>query len=184
MAKIFCRKQFKTALYPNLEPVTRAKNINKDRYSGANLPVLKFKGKLEDGIELETVVSDRGEYLDWGETGLDVKINLKDCDLKYSYNGELGKDAYIKLGDFSFSTYTRQANHIVSLLDKWTIEDRIKKDDLSVIDLLDDTTAAQLEKYTNIAIENNAKNLTAKLLELKKERFPEWGGTEEFTLEE
>lgn len=63
-------------------------------------------------------------------------------------------------------------NRIVSLLDKWTLEERIKKDDMSVIDLIGDANAAQLAVYTETAIKNEYKNSQQSSWNLHKNASP------------
>ena len=88
-----------------------------------------------------------------------------------------------KLGLFSFPRYTRTVNHIVSLLDKWIAEDRIKKDDVSVANLLDLATFAQIMGFIKIAQEAKAVNVLALLLDYKNAHFADFDPMDEFTLE-
>ena len=87
------------------------------------------------------------------------------------------------MGKFSFSKYTRKVNHIVSLLDSWTVEDRLKKDDISVMDLMSGFTLAQITEFIKTAQEANAVNVLALLLEYKNVHFADFDPMDEFTLE-
>ena len=86
---------------------------------------------------------------------------------------------------FQFQRFTRQANHIVSLLDKWTIRQRIKEDDASSIaGMLAGATLAQIEEYLALSTEVQAVNCTAVLLAHKRERFGDMDPMDAFVLEE
>jgi hypothetical protein len=68
------------------------------------------------------------------------------------------------------------------MLDKWTIGDRIRRDDIEIMNIIDHYTAAQVMHFINIAIEAGAINVTAALMEYKNSVFPEYNPFEELTL--
>lgn len=78
--------------------------------------------------------------------------------------------------DFTFGTYTRQVNHIVYLLDKWTIRQRILKDDPTIGTLLDSFTLPQIMSFIDLSTKNECVNATAVLLEYRNEHYPEYDG--------
>lgn len=140
------------------------------------MPVYRFKGQY-------------GIYFDFNIGCSELELNFADCDLEFENVSAverhyLNLDGTLKLGKFTFEKYTRTVNHIVSLLDKWTIIGRILKDDASIVPLLDGATLAQIMEYTNLAIENNRTNVTAELLNYKNEHFPDFDPLAEFTLED
>ena len=92
-------------------------------------------------------------------------------------------EATIELKDFRFSNYSRQVNHIVAILDRWAIRDRILKDDLSVMDLMPGFTLAQITEFIAAAQEANATNVLAALMEYKNDNFADFDPMDEFTLE-
>ena len=96
----------------------------------------------------------------------------------------LDLNGLVKLGRFTFKKYTRQVNHIVALLDQWTIIGRIMKDDVSVVTMLDSATLAQVMQYLNLSIDNGKANVTAELLNYKNEHFPDFDPLAEFTLDD
>ena len=152
------------------EPVVNLKSIKKDRYLGVKIPLGNFVSKREHGI-----------YTDFS------RLELQDCEIKYTFYARgwiTDENDKVEVYKFVPVKYGRQANHIVALLDKWSAAERIKKDDMSVVNLISGATAEELAEYTEIAIKSNAQNLTAKLLEMKKERSSEWDATEEFSLGE
>lgn len=96
----------------------------------------------------------------------------------------IGPDETFTLGEFRIhKKYTRQVNHIVSLLDRWTVAGRMLKDDVSVRDYLDGFTAAQIMEFIRLTSENNCPNCAAMLLQYRQEHYPEFAPMAEFTLE-
>ena len=160
------------------EPVIDPGTIREDRYEGSVQPMYRFVGKEKHGIH-------SGNLHVYSE---DVGFSLDDCDLDYesstwliSYDGA-DEETYT-LGKFSFGQYTRRVNHIVSMLDGWTVEDRIKKDDPSISDRLDRFTLAQITGFINMAREAQAVNVLPLLLEYKNTHFADFDPMDEFTLE-
>ena len=88
-----------------------------------------------------------------------------------------------EIRDFRFQNHTKQVNHIVVILEKITIIDRIKKDDITVTRLLDRFTPAQIQTFIDAAAETKAVNVLAALLEYKNITFPGLDPMKEFTLE-
>ena len=89
----------------------------------------------------------------------------------------------LKLGLFRCKKQSRAANHIIGLLDKWTVYGRILKDDVSAVEHLDSFTLAQVTELLNLAVENSCTNCTAALLEYKNTHFPDFDPMDVFTLE-
>ena len=159
------------------EPVIDPAAIREDRYAGSVQPMYRFTGKDKHGIH-------GGNLSAFSE---DIGFELDECELEYEastwrVNWD-ASDAYYTLGKFTFRKYTRRVNHIVSLLDKWTVEDRVRKDDVSVVDLLDAFTLAQVTEFIASAQEAGASNVLAALLEYQNTRFGDFDPMDEFTLE-
>ena len=173
--KYFSKNGLRQPFLQVWEPVIDSRTIQEDRYEGCILPMGRFAGKEKHGI-YSCNLHDYSE-----ETG----FSLEGCELDYDYSGRFRKsvDETYTLGGFYFEQYTRQVNHIVSLLDSWTIEDRIKKDDVSVADQLDSFTLAQITAFTKLAHETNAISVLALLMEYKNAHFAEFDPMEEFTLD-
>ncbi len=160
------------------EPVINPEMIERDRYKGYHLSVYKFSGKEKHGIE------SYGLY-DWSSN---YGFKLTDCELSFLDPGErfchgMKEPPEYTLGEFSFKKYNRRVNHIVSLLDKMTVEERIKKDDLSSTERLESFTLAQISDFIKLAQENNAVNVLAQLMEYKNSHFAGFDPMDEFTLE-
>ena len=75
------------------------------------------------------------------------------------------------------------ANHVIAYLDRITMLDRIRKDDLSASDFLPGCNIAQIADYINCAQEANATIVLAALLEYKNAHFADFDPMAEFTLE-
>ena len=140
---------------------------------------LKLIGKEKHGIIAEGFTAYSEEY--W--------VDFKDCFLELEYSsGRLNPEGYDKytctLGAFAYQNYTRYTNHIVGLLDSWTVETRLLKDDVSVIDQMSGFTLAQILDFITQAASNHCPNVTAALLAYKNERFEDYGAVESLLLEE
>ena len=87
-----------------------------------------------------------------------------------------------EISEFSFKTFTRKVNHIVTYFDRITVSDRIAKDDVSVGIYLPRFTLAQITEFIKIANENNSTNAMAVLLNYKNKNFANFDPLEEFVL--
>lgn len=158
------------------EPDRDPEQITKDRYNGAKVSVFRFMNAEKHGIHFY----DENFHNEIG-------FSLESCDLRYErtewHRHEIWNDETFTLGEFTFSKYTRQVNHIVALLDKWTVLERVAKDDITVADFLPGSTLAQITEFIKVASENNATNVMAILLDYKQKHFADFDPMEEFTLE-
>ena len=113
--------------------------------------------------------------------------SFRDCTGKtewvdYSRTG-IGPNSLFEIKSLSFKSYTRQVNHIVAYLDRVTVWDRVRKDDLSVTEQLDRFTLAQITEFIAAAQEANATNVLAALLDYKNAHFADFDPMAEFTLD-
>ena len=78
-------------------------------------------------------------------------------------------DAKVTIKEFRFPRFTRRVNHLVGLLDRWSLSQLIERDDAAVSKLLGKLTLPkeETEQYLEQAIACGAKNCTAALLEYK-----------------
>ena len=160
------------------EPVVDFSQVKEDRYQGIEVPAYRFKDQEKHGIRLDI---DQNHY--------DVSIYLTDCWLGVDgdaiFDDLLGYslDRCIMLQTFECRKESRASNHIIGLLDKWTVYGRILKDDVSAVEYLEKFTLAQVTELLNLAIENSCTNCTAALLEYKSRRFADFDPMDVFTLE-
>ena len=153
------------------EPVIDPGTIRADRYEGCIVSEKVFMNRKKHGIERFSYLDENYEY--------QYDYRLTQCKLERGY----GKEGEFVLGRFSFDIYNRQVNHIVALLDRWTVAERILKDDITVQDALRWFTAAQIMEYIRLASENACPNCAAMLLEYKQAHYPDFDPMVEFTLE-
>ena len=159
------------------EPVVDFTLVKKERYHGIELPAYRFNNQEKHGIKFEFNFAFR-----------DMDISLTDCTLQFD-NGtavrwhKLNLQGSIILGDFKVWKKSHWANHIIGLLDKWTILGRIEKDDATVVDVLDGFTLAQITEFINLAIEGKHTNCTMALMEYKDTHFTDFDPMAEFTLD-
>lgn len=142
------------------EPVIDFSQVKEDRYQDIEIPAYRFKKQEKHGIELKI---DLSRY--------DASVSLTDCWLWVDGNALFDDlfgyslDNSVTLQKFECRKESRAANHIIGLLDKWTVYGRILKDDVSVVEYLDAFTLAQVRELLNLAIEHNCTSCTAALLE-------------------
>ena len=158
------------------EPARVPKTISKDRYAGCEVSVFKFMGKAKHGIHFEDE-----NFHDC------IGFWLEGCELYHDrtnpHRHEIGKDETFRLGKFTFRTYSRKVNHLVYLLDKWTMQDRILKDDVSILNLLEGFTVAQISEFIRLASENQCTHVLAALMEYQNQNFADFDPMEEFSLD-
>ncbi len=159
------------------EIITDPKTIAADRYNGLMIPFMFFKGAAKHGIEVK---SEREfDHRRW-ENIYSIWIKFKGCNVELDYdesdNGYIENDAKINVKSFKFGEYTRQVNHIVYLLDKWTFVGCILKNDGTFADMLDRFTLAQILYFLDISTRNECVNSTSVLLNYRNEHYPEYDG--------
>ena len=158
------------------EPVRKAEEIKEDRYKDCMIPYYRFLNQEKHGITVE-------DY----DFHNEIYINLDECDTgieRIDWNRhEINPEDCFEVQTFKFKKYSRQVNHIVAYLDRVTVWDRVRKDDLSVMDMIDGFTLAQITDFIAAAQEANANNVLAALLEYKNNNFADFDPMDEFTLE-
>ena len=154
------------------EPVREASQIKPDRYAGIPIPVVYLRHAERRGISCDWYyVNDysNSRYLD---------IN----GFKVSAEGTAEPDK-LQIASIKPNAWNRRTNMVISYLDRLTVYGRIAKDDVTVMDLMDGFTLAQITEFIKTAQEANAGNVTAALLEYKNNTYPDFDPMAEFTLE-
>ena len=171
----FLKHKLKQPFEQMWEPAFLPEDVKPDRYDGCTIFWRRVQNAQKHGISFEGF-----------EYHAEIEFTLKDCILEHQvtespvFNVGVGT---FTLGKFAFEKYTRQVNHLVYLFDKWTIWDRIRKDDVLVMNIMNRYNAHQITEFLRIAIESNAALLTAALLAYKNNMFPQYDEFSEFTLE-
>ncbi len=165
----FAEKKLKQPFKQIWEAAIDPSSIKEDRYKDCPLPFFYFRNRAKHGITIEE--------LDFHN---EINIYFADCgawaDRLEWKRHEINNEDLFEVKDFTFNKYTRQVNHIVYLLDKWTIRQRILKDDPTIGTLLDSFTLPQIMSFIDLATKNECVNATAVLLEYKNEHYPEYDG--------
>lgn len=160
------------------EPAYDPAEILPERYAGTRVNVYRLTNKEPHGISVWGLV-DYSE--DYGFTLADCKMEQKPSEWRFVHG--ITDDATFTLGRFSFDAYTRRVNHIVYIFDKWTVSDRIAKDDVTVAELLPSFTAAQIREFLELANQKGCTNCAALLLDYQNQNFGTFDPLAEFTLD-
>ena len=174
--KFFTKHGLKQPFAQVWEPVRKPEEIVKDRYAGCMIPYYRFLNQEKHGISVE-------DY----DFHNEIIISLKQCKTVIDridwHRHEINVEDRFEVKEFGFDKYTRQVNHIVAYLDRVTVWDRVRKDDITVMDIMDSFTFAQITEFISAAQEANAVNVLAALLEYKNNNFADFDPMDEFTLE-
>ena len=158
------------------EPVIDQETITTSRYKNCMIPYYRFVGQEKHGIQIQDYAFHNHIDITMAGCIVDVeRIDWRDHDIRMEDRFEVTR--------FGFKKYTRRVNHIVAYLDRVTVWDRIRKDDVEVMNLMPGFTLAQIMEFIKIAQEANAVNVLTLLLEYKNAHFAGFDPMEEFTLE-
>ena len=152
------------------EPVIDPLTVRADRYAGCLVNPVYLKNQRRRGINTEWYESAYYKDKHVDIDGFRVTVN-DDSD-------------YIEILSLTPITWNRRTNMIITFLDRITVWDRVRKDDLTVTELLPGFTLAQITEFIAAAQEAKATNVLAALLEYKNTRFADFDPMAEFTLEQ
>ncbi len=172
--KYFSNNKLKQPFMQVWEPVADMLSVNSARYDGAEIPFNFLRGAEKHGIVIK----------EWDFYSI-IEITMTDCSLDYEFINWARHyvPEKVKLNNFRIEKLTRRSNHIIAQLDKWTIAQRIAKDDISATEIIGNATLAQLTYYIEVAGENKATNCMGALLELKNRNYPDFDPMDEYTLD-
>lgn len=174
--KYFAANGIKQPFEQIWEPVVDAASITEDRYKDCMIPYYRFAGQKKHGIHVEDTDFHNSIYIYFD----DCKANVKRID---QMRHAIEMDHRFEVRNISFEKYSRKVNHIIAYLDRVTIFERIKKDDVGIAAFLPSFTLAQITEFIKVAAENNCTNVTAILLDYKNQNFADFDPMEEFSLE-
>ena len=166
--RYFTAKGLKQPFEQIWEPVREASQISPDRYAGIPIPVVYLRHAERRGIYC---------VYDW-YNNMEFSINGFDVDAKKTEEEDKLQIKLIKP-----KVWNRRTNMVISYLDRLTVYGRVRNDDVTVMDLMDGFTLAQITEFIKAAQEANAGNVTAALLEYKNNTYPDFDPMAEFTLE-
>ena len=127
----------------------------------------------------------RGIVCDWYDSGYYARyLHIKGFDVE-AEDADVDDDDhyYLTIKRLHAKKWNRRTNHVIAYLDRITVWDRVKKDDVSVMDLMGNYTLAQVMEFIKIAQESKATNVLAALMEYKNDNYADFDPMEEFTLD-
>ena len=163
-------------LFPQMwEPVYRKEDIRPDRYADCPIQTAYLFHREKHGI---TVRYERN-----APDG--TALSLASCGAEYAVRLDGKGNPAFYIHRFTCIKFDRQANHVISILDRLTIPRRIEEDDsAAVAGYLAGTTLAQISEYLDLAIKAQAADCTALLLEYKNKHFGGLDPMDSFSLED
>ena len=174
--KYFSAHDLKQPFAQVWEPVISPATVKLERYKGCMIPYYRFTGQEKHGIQIQDYQFHNEIVITMADCNVDVeRIDWRDHDIRMEDRFEVTR--------FDFTKYTRKVNHIVAYLDRVTVWDRVRKDDVEVMNLVPGFTLAQITEFVKVAQEANAVNVLALLLEYKNAHFADFNPMDEFTLE-
>lgn len=174
--KYFTSNGIKQPFIQIWEPAIDVASIKEDRYKDCMIPYYRFADQDKHGIHVEDADFHNSIYIYFDECKVDVK---RIDQMRHA----IEMDHRFEVRNISFEKYTRKVNHIIAYLDRVTIVERIKKDDVGIAAFLPGFTLAQITEFIKVATENNCTNVTAVLLEYKNKHFASFDPMEEFSLD-
>lgn len=136
------------------EPAYTVEEIRPDRYAGCVIEGWDLQ-KAEPQLGLEQSLREQRSAFAIGRGGT----------LKAAAPGVVRGSAGLALGELSLKTLDRCGNHALYLLDCWTLPQRIARDDLSTLKILERLPREALAPHLKTALSSDAPRLTAALLE-------------------
>lgn len=174
--KYFTSKGIQQPFEQIWEPVVDVAYFAEDRYQDCMIPYYRFVGQKKHGIHVEDT--------DFHNS---ISISFEDCEAQVEridfMRHMIEMDHRFAVQKISFPKLTRKVNHILAYLDKVTIFERIKKDDVTIASSLDGFTLAQITAFIQLAAQENCANVTAILLDYQNQHFADFDPMAQFSLE-
>lgn len=158
----FTRNGLKQPFEQIWEPAIDFGEVTENRYEGMQLSVYKFANADAHGI-YSYGLQDYSESFGFSLT--DCKLEAKPSVDRFVHG--VTPEATYTLGKFSVTKPSRKSNHIIYLLDKWTMVERILKNDDSIREILPSFTMSQILDFIKLAAANNANASLAELMDYK-----------------
>ena len=172
--EFFLKRRIKQPFAQLWEPAISESEVKSDRYKECKIPRYCLQNRERHGIM-------------WDEQRIPATLNIAFCNIEYMSFAQSAYKQYasddIEIKEFRPQQWNRYVNHIVAYLDKTTLTERAKKDDVSIADRLYECTFAQITEFIRAAQEANANNVLALLMDYKNIHFADYDPMDEFTLE-
>ena len=174
--KYFTSHNLKQPFEQIWEPVIDQNSFREDRYKGCRINPLYLKNQARRGINAEW---SEGSYTERKHVWI-KGFSVAAVDAPWQPGDRV---RYFEISKLVPQKWDRRANSVIAFLDRVTVWDRVRKDDVSVMNLMDRFTLAQVSEMIGIAQENSAVNVLALLMEYKNTHFADFDPMDEFTLE-
>lgn len=175
--KYFTEHQLKQPFLQIWEPVIDLETVKADRYAGCIIPFYRFNGQEKHGIHVDDEDFHNEIYIAFS----DIKADVERIDW---HRHEISPDDCFCVESVELKKpYTRRANHQISYLDRITVWDRVRNDDITVQSMLPSFTLAQITEFIEEARKAKAVNVLAILMDYKNQNFPDYNAMDEFVLD-
>ena len=156
------------------EPVFDKDEIKDDRYNDCQIRAVFLKNQEKRGIHCEWHESAYNESKELSIKGFKIEVS----DVPKQDDGYY----YLSIDYIHPNRWNRRANNVIAFLDRITVLERIRKDDVSIMNLVDKYTLAQVMEFINVAQESGSVNVLAQLLDYKNQKYSDFDPLESFTL--
>ena len=174
--KYFASSGLKQPFSQIWEPVYSKRDILPDRYKGVAIKPFYLKNQEKRGITAEWYENEYYESKRLCIKGFEVEAqDADDWDTEEGLKLQITSIRPVK--------WNRRANSVIAFLDRITVYGRIKKDDMSIIKLMDAFTLEQICDFISVAIESRSVNVLASLMDYKNEHFKDFDPIDKFLLE-
>ena len=155
------------------EPVMDLQNIE-ENFVGVQIPYYLVLELCNGDFTLEGF--EDGSYEAWLESSYaSINVFLVDrVGRRIHCHSDVGAKDLVEINSFSLNGNGRQENHLVYMLNKRTIYERILKNDAQLPELVQNAGLPQLCSYLDFAIEHGCTEATVLLLQIKHEKYPEY----------
>lgn len=156
------------------EPVRKLDDIREDRYADCTIRSDYLRNQKTLGIQVSFYAHE------WGEDPNHCGLGLENFDIEKE---EKLDGRALKITRIKPLKWDRRSNAIISFLDRVCIYDRIRNDDVTIAESLDQFTLEQITDFLSMAVKHSLSNVTALLLDYKNTHFAAFDPMEEFLLE-
>ena len=172
--KYFSSHSLKQPFQQVWEPVYSHKEICDDRYKGIPIPYYYLKNQEKRGIHIEWWSNEWTGKHDFKIRGFETKVREE--------NRGQGEQRF-EILFLKPILWNRRANMIIAFLDQLTVSERVRKDDMNLLDQIQHFTLAQITEMIKIAQDCNAVNVLPLLMEHKNKYYSDFDPMDEFVLE-
>ena len=141
------------------EPVRKPPEVRPDRYAGIRIPIDSLRKQEARGIRVGTA---------------GALLRIEGFEVEAERAGSRPEDYKLLLiKSLKPLGWNRRTSAVVAFLDRLTVDGRVRRDDVTVMDLVPEYSRARILELMEEARQANAASLLASLLEYKNKRFPD-----------